>query len=359
MKRIILTIVAVSAAFVGLRAQVPGDEQSIIEAAGETYLRYLQWKGEDETIVFPIISDVHMIDFGEQNKHIRDIVWTDQVFGYDFMVFLGDMALNKAPLGKTHEEVEKVMLSTRAQMGMYPGVFLYAPGNHDWDNGDGTHLTSAFLSNFFQKPSERFADGNLHIVKGRTYGYYDMPEKGVRFVFLNSQGCETEGGHYYNFDDEQLLWLADLMNSTPKNLDLFLMAHYMPHRIGRWQSSTKWKRPDCERVVTFLEDYQNHRKGTDGNISWNFKKAKATLIGLFCGDTHANAYIREDGVNFYITQGFQGAAYDEMLPEHKVARFWPFEQCCCDIVAIKPETHEVATFRFGAGGEEFDYHFGY
>lgn len=359
MKRTVILTMALMAAFISIHAQVPGDEQSIIDAAGETYLRYLEWKGDDETIVFPMITDVHMIDFGERNKHIRDIVWTDQVFGYDFMAFLGDMALNKAPLGATHEEVEKVLISIRAQMGMYHGVFLYTPGNHDWDNGDGTHLTSSFLSNYFQKPFERYAGGNLHIVKGKAYGYYDMPEKGVRFIFLNSSGCETADNHFYNFDDQQLLWLIDLMNKTPKDMDIFLMSHYMPHRFGNWKSALKSKRPDCDRVVNILEDYRNHRKGTDGIISWNFTKAKADLIGIFCGDSHSTAHIVEDGVNFFISQGFQGTSPEQMQPEHRVARFWPFEQCCCDIVALKPATREVATFRFGAGGKDFDYRFGY
>ena len=358
MKRILLTLAAVAATFIGLYAQVPGDEESIIAAAGETYLRYLEWKGDDETVVFPLVSDVHMIDFGEQNKHIRDIVWTDRVFGYDFMVFLGDMALNKAPLGATHEEVEKVLVSTRAQMGMYPGVFLYTPGNHDWDNGDGTNLSSQFLSNYFQKPSEKYAGGNLHIVKGKAYGYYDMPEKGLRFVFLNSEGIDEEGGQYH-FDDEQLLWLVELMNSTPKNMDLFLMSHYMPHKSGRWQCVADVKRPDCERVMDILKDYQSRGKGTDGNISWNFKRAKADLIGLFCGDTHANVYFKENGVNYYITQGFQGVSEEQKLPEQKVVHFWPFKQCCCDIIAIKPASREVASFRFGAGGKDFDCQFGY
>jgi len=359
MKKTFLTTASAMAAFITLGAQVPGDKQSIINAAGETYLRYLEWKADDQTVVFPLITDVHMIDFGERNKHIRDIVWTDCVFGYDFMAFLGDMALNKAPLGVDHEQVEKVLLSTREQMGMYRGVFLYTPGNHDWDNGDGTHLTSSFLSNYFQRPSERFSCGNLHIVKGTTYGYYDIPEKGLRFVFLNSSGCETADNHFYNFDDAQLLWLIDLMNSTPKDMDLFLMCHYMPHKFGRWKSSLKYSRPDCERVVTILEDYRNHRKGSDGIINWNFTKAKSDLVGLFCGDTHSTAHLVEDGVNFYISQGFQGTSPAEMLPEHRVARFWPFEQCCCDIIAIKPATRQVATFRFGAGGKDFDCCFGY
>ena len=67
-----------------------------------------------------------------------------------------------------------MVMQTREQMGLFPGVWIYTPGNHDWDGGAGRHFNSQFLSDAFQKPSERYSQGNLHIVEGKTY--YSIPE---------------------------------------------------------------------------------------------------------------------------------------------------------------------------------------
>ena len=84
-------------------------------------------------------------------------------------------------------------------MAKYKGVFLYAPGNHDYDGGAERHLSSARLCELFQQPSLQYADGNLHLTGHNCWSYYDRPEKRLRIITLSrlypgraaSAGTET------------------------------------------------------------------------------------------------------------------------------------------------------------------------
>ena len=230
-------------------------------------------------------------------------------------------------------------------MDKYDGIWLYTPGNHDWDAGEGKFFTDEDLSGFFQKPWQEKAGENLHLTPGKTYGWYDVPGKGIRVIFLNSQGTGTQNGSYYLFDDEQMAWLQNLLDSTPADLPVMVLAHYMPHPLGRWTNSNPTEEAllSNQRVMDILSAFA--RKGT--------------LIGMFTGDAHVNMYTRDEGVNYFISQGYGWVVPDLMLPGTTHAFFDYKTNLCIDVLAVKPTKREVHTFRIGAGGKDFDCSFSY
>ena len=334
----------------------------VIPQARETFMRYINWKSGEEVLVFPILTDVHCgwgSDRSETYRHFGYMTTTDRLFGYDFMANLGDIGLNAGEAHNSSEAADKMVMQTREQMGLFPGVWIYTPGNHDWDGGAGRHFNSQFLSDAFQKPSERYSQGNLHIVEGKTYGYYDIPGKHVRIIFLNSEGTETLGENYYTFDNEQLEWLTGILKNTSEGTDIVMLSHYMPHPIGRWMSVKDAKRPTCEVLCHLLADFANRRKGGELGLEWNFKRSKGRLVGLFCGDTHCNQHIKDDGVNYYITQGLGFVDPKQMLPGQTHIDFDLNASLCFDVIAIKLKSKQVRSFRVGAGGKDYDMEFTY
>lgn len=334
----------------------------VMPQAQETFMRYINWKSGEETLIFPILTDIHSgwgAARNETYKHVGYMAATDRLFGYDFMACFGDIGLNGGEAHKTVEAADDLVMKTKEQMGLFPGLWIYAAGNHDWDGGGKRHNTSTYLSDVFQKPSERYGKGNLHIVEGKVYGYYDIPEKNVRVVFLNSEGTETQGENYYTFDNEQLEWFTGILKSTKAGTDILTVCHYMPHPIGRWTSVKDAKRPTCEILCHLLADFANRRKGGELGVKWNFKGCKGRLVGLFCGDTHCNQHVCDDGVNYYITQGLGMVDPKEMLPGQTYAKYNPKESLCCDVIAIKLKSKQVHTFRVGAGGKDYDLEFSY
>lgn len=310
----------------------------------EAYKRFAEWKGDDEVVVFPIVTDVHTAGRFTY-KHIGHAVTAAKTFGADFLVNLGDIGLNAYPSTGDSVYARGVVDNTRAQMDKYDGVWLYAPGNHDWDAGEGAFFTDDDLSGFFQKPWQERAGENLHLVPGKTYGWYDIPGKGVRVIFLNSQGTGTRNGSYYLFDDVQMDWLKDLLDNTPADTTVIVMAHYMPHPLGRWTNSAPNEEvlSSNRHVMDILEEFA----------------AKGTLVGLFTGDAHVNMHVKDNGVNYFISQGYGWVVPDLMLPGTTHAFFDYQTNLCIDVMAVKPSAREAHTFRIGAGGEEFDCSFTY
>ena len=330
----------------------------VVPQAKETAKRVKAWKGNDEVIIFPILTDVHTCN-RTTYKHIGYMVEMDKYFGYDFMVNLGDIGLNTEPAHSMQSFADMIINNTRNEMAKYKGVFLFAPGNHEYDGGGGRHITSGELSELFQKPSLPYANGNLHLTNGNCWSYYDVPGKNLRLITLNSQNTETIGT-YYTFGMEQLEWLIKLLNATPVGTDVLIFSHFMPNEIGRWPGTTNNKiDASCKALMSILSAYANKQSGKEAGLKWDFSRANGQLLGLFTGDSHLNAHVKENGVNYFISQGYGRAENKILKPEQKRAWFNSRQSLCCDIVVIKPATREIHTFRVGAGGEEMDYRFRY
>ena len=310
----------------------------------EALARFNAWKGSDEVMSFVIVTDVHTAGRFSY-KHIGHAVTAAKAFGCDFMENFGDIGLNAYPATENSIYAKAIVDNVQAQMLKYDGVWLYTPGNHDWDAGEGKYFTDNDLHGFFQKPWEEKAGDAIHFVPGKTYGWYDVPGKGIRIIFLNSQGTGTQGGSYYLFDDAQMEWLKGLLSGTPSDLPVLVTAHYMPHPLGRWTNSNPSE-----------ENLQSNRRIMD--ILADFA-TRGTLIGMVTGDAHVNMHAKEDGVNYFISQGYGWVVPDLMLPGTTHAFFDYKENLCIDVFAVKPSKHEVHTFRIGAGGEAFDCVFDY
>lgn len=324
----------------------------------EASKRMKQWIGKDAAVVFPIVTDVHTCN-RETYRHIGYMAEASGRFGYDVMVNLGDIGLNTEPAHSSKEYADLLIQHTLDEMAKYKGVWLYAPGNHDFDGGLKRHITSAELSDMFQKPSLPQAKGNLHLTEGNTWSYYDIPEKHMRFILLNSEdGERLDTAVDYTYGKEQLEWLIRVLQETPEQYSVLVMSHFMPHEVGRFGGRCK-QDSTIDALRHLLSAYALKGSGSEIGLDWDFTHAQGRLVGMFAGDSHVNALVREDGVNYFITQGYGGMENGNIRPECRRAWYNSRHSLCCDVIVIKPEKGEVHTFRVGAGGAEMDYSFTY
>ena len=323
----------------------PSDEMPdfVVPQVTEAYERYKAWKADDETITFPIFTDVHAHN-DYRFRHIGYVASTSDIWNYDFMLCLGDIGINLGPAHISRDIATTIMNSVRDEMLKFPGVFLYVPGNHDWDAGEGTFNSEERFQDLFQKPGLEKADGNLHLTPGKVYHYYDIPEKNFRIVLLNSCGTGTQQDKCYVFDDEQVEWFKNLVNGTPKEMNILVACHYMPHPNGRWHNiPAPYNLQSNERMMDVLAEM----------------KKEHNIIGLFCGDSHFNMHEVDRNVNYFITQCMGYCTQAQLMPGTRRADVDLEKSLCCDVIAVKPAKNEVHTFRIGAGGAEYDYVFNY
>lgn len=325
------------------------DDRFVMPQIEEAYARFAEWKGEDEVLCYPILTDIHTAGRFSY-KHIGYAAKAAPLFGFDFMALLGDIGLNSYPATLDSVYAASVVRNTLEQMNQYDGIWLYAPGNHDWDAGKGkeNYFTEEEISATFQKPWQEKAGEAYRLVPGKTWGWYDIPGKDIRIILLNSTGTRTLGDSYYLFDEPQQEWLKGLLADTPKDKTVLVMAHYMPHPMGRWNMVSSINQTHTLenniRLMAVLSDFVH-----DGG----------TLAGMLCGDSHANCHVDYNDVDYYITQGYGWVSPDLMIEGTTHAFFDYRQMMCVDVIAVKPEKREVHTFRIGAGGADYDYEWTY
>lgn len=345
MKKLFIFAV-VAAAVCSCKSSVSEDDavpDFVVPQVTEAYNRFAQWKGDDVTVAFPIFTDIHA-HTDTRYHHIGYVASTSGIWDYDFMLCLGDIGLNIGPSHSSVDTATIIMNKTREEMLKFPGVFLYTPGNHDWDAGEGTFNTEERFQETFQKPGLEKAGGNLHLTPGKVYHYYDIPQKNFRIILLNSCGTGTQQDRYYIFDDEQVEWFMNLVKETPREMSILVACHYMPHPSGRWHNTpAPYNLQSNERMMDVLAELKKDHK----------------IIGLFCGDSHFNMHEVDRNVNYFITQSMGFCTPEQLMPGTKRADVDLTTSLCCDVVAVKPEKGEVHTFRIGAGGPDFDYEFTY
>ncbi|MBQ1454606.1 MAG: metallophosphoesterase [Thermoguttaceae bacterium] len=324
----------------------------------EALARFEQWKGDDEVIVFPIVTDIHdgdpaiydPIDWGAAKMHTLFAQYAAGQFRADFLADLGDIGLDS----KQDERGARLRIAvSRRLYKNCPVPVLFALGNHDHNNSTFYVTSQLFGEQFNGWQKEKGV--NLITGPNQDYGYYDLPEKKCRVFFLNTS---DEG--YYGYSTDQLRFLADNLR-LPEGFSALVVEHFCVYApIGYWKSYADTRAKRDELMMKILEDFASGGKGTEEDVSWDFTENKGTaLIGLFCGDSHFDNQACVNGVHYIITQGY-GTVNPKELPDGAVIR--PFkrdETMLIDVVAVKPRTRQIHLFRIGSGGADADREFSY
>ena len=327
--------------------------------------RYWAWKGEDETVAFPIVTDVHSrtgalpkdLSFADSKMHIFLAQHAAEEGMADFLADLGDIDLDMGSFknGKRAAFCEKEQMEARldAQVRIYedcPCPVFFCVGNHDHSGG---RYASAQFGARFNVGITQARGHALALGPDGSYGFYDIPAKKTRAIFLNSS---DEG--YYGYSVAQLAFFARSLATLPEGWTAFLLQHFCIQTvIGRWTSYPDTKAKRQEKVIAVMEDFVARRKGSADGVAWDFSGRKdARFAGCFFGDSHFDNYLRANGVDYSISQGYGTVQPKELtiVPTAVYTRFPRASQMLVDYVGIKPAKREVRIFRLGAGGPARD-----
>lgn len=334
-------------------------DQQISEAKA----RFDAWRGDDELVVFPLVTDIHAArplfsnppDFRDTKYHVLFAQRAALAFNADFFAELGDIGFDRdlkwQPSKKADAELR--LESQRNLFKDFPLPVLFCMGNHDNGSAYG-----GFYSELRLTEQEYGAMFNGMIKKkgvplvtgpGEDYGYYDVPGKNCRVFFLNS----SDGN---GFSLTQVQFLADNLRLPPGTCAVVLQHRCLHPSIGKWRGS----RPGCfkngELAIKILAAFRAGEKGEAEGVEWDFTGNRdCSLAASISGDSHFNNQALYHGIHFIITQGY-GTVSAKNLPDN-VDYVTPVDRSktmLVDMVAIKPAKREMMIFRIGAGGPERD-----
>ena len=331
--------------FYGFPVVLPAFYEADLEDA---LTRVARWRKEDMCVVFPIITDLHSALettdplFGQRRDSASHLLLMNDVadkFNADFTADLGDEGID-VPLKNRDamEELTSRILQYRKASKRRPALFV--KGNHD------THLTG-FPENFWEKSFMEINDGVPMTYGGDgSYGFFDIRGKKTRVFWLNTSECAE------HLTDKQLDFLKTNLDSLPEDHCAVILQHICSYKII-FQGVKREARPftpGLEKLDRILKD---------------FVRQGGRLAGSISGHGHYNADARDNGVNYFILQGYGGIGPRELPPFGRVA--WEFDPllgrtdtfdmtkyAMIHLVVIKPELGEMKIFRVGAGGSACD-----
>lgn len=351
-------------------------EKTIREGAA----RYAAWKGSDEVVAFPLITDVHSHaasvtppNWRDSKMHILFQRAIAEATGSDFIANLGDLDFDVNILGSAPDwtKVQPVIDGFVAAYTGEPKPVLFAMGNHDHAKG---RYTSKQFGDTFNRGLNAGKKAAFDWGEDGTWGCLDLPAKKFRAIVLNTS---DEG--YLGCSKAQMQYLADKLSSAPDGWSVVVLQHAnIPGFIAKWrrfgESSGDYKRAELEQTI--IEDFANHRGGIVqgfhnppitgqlGGVKFDFAHSKANLVGLFQGHLHAESYLRYANVNYVIRPGYGTIPVDckcgEWRDPKRACGFSTAKDMMLDLVAVKPAKRQVHVFRFGCGGaeSELDYVYG-
>ncbi len=303
----------------------------------KTWNRFNDWRGEDDIIVFPIITDLHS-GGNDKYKHISYVLQSDSLFQYDFIANLGDLGIDEDRANTLLNETLR-----RHQEAEIPTVFC--KGNHE------DIISDSEFSDCLQRPFLNENNYKINIYPNSAFGYLEIEKKKTRIFFLNTSDSSIS----YSYGQTQLQYIIDNLSTIPgDDWCVVFLAHWCPHPIGRW-NNLNGRRLDNDVFIDILESFVMRKSGNSNlynntNLSWDFSNSKGSLVGYICGDSHFDCQVKDNGVNYIISQGYGVIANSEKPESAIITSFDYNRELLIDIVAIKPLRREMKFFRMGAGG---------
>ena len=334
------------------RLSAPGLPHWMMREMRLAKARYEEWKGDDEALAFPVVSDVHSgtmelkdpPDWSDGLVHQYALDAAARMFGADFVADLGDIGIDRnrrtwkdepEPFGRAVMKCQKRIYDAFAT----PALHLI--GNHDLGNVLW-HQSSGDYFSFFNDPLAG-RPGFRHETDG--YGLWDFPRKMTRVVFLNTSELNvgnTGGRHWVGITQKQVDFLDRSLLELRAGWTAIILSHASLHPyLGLWSTETKPR--SSPGLAAALAVLKRHAK--DGRIR---------LAGSIAGHSHLDADVKEDGVQHVILQsyGLNGPAH--LRPMYRYNCVNTATSMLIDVVAVKPYRSQMKIFRIGCGGEACD-----
>ena len=258
------------------------------------------------TLTFFVISDPHHCASqsdgwaAQTNKSNLHAMMGAKILAYaldaDFSVFNGDFTFGNS--ATTVDQLKEQVGEIKKWFGeAFRGIpQFFTVGNHD--TGEYNQLVGAeYCMSEIMGASDATEFGSENI--GKPY-YYDLTDKKVRVICLNTCEGEMNGSDVYAISDGQLEWFANTLKDVGGKSDasawgIIVIGHY-PLDLGgaRFLSDVLYK-------------YIQGGTYTRNSVSVNFAGSNgATFIGNFHGHTHC---LKSDKLHYY-NNGTTPTAYD-------------------------------------------------
>ncbi len=299
---------------------------------------FQSWKGKDEVVAIATVSDIHSWDgrfekplnWKDHKLHVLLAQRAAKALGCNLFADLGDTGFDCRGTWKIPSDKAWAETRLKAQDALYRDLeipFMQITGNHDRGNVSNRVANAEFGNRF----NRRRQNSSFILSKCGTWGYYDLPGKMTRVIFLNTS-AERDG-----IGADQIAFLKEAL-STSGGRRVIVLTHVCLHlQAGRWMrygkgpAKERYGFPETRKV---LEDFAAAKPGQ--------------LVCVFAGDSHYNQDATLNGVRYLITQSYGWCGDDDCSPGGYRVNFDRTKDMFVDVICLKPVTGELKILRVGA-----------
>ena len=322
---------------------------------------------------FAFLTDVHnCTDYFDRALYAINEI--DKKYKIEFVCMGGDYLCNNAWTDREeairqHREIAHIIQKHKSNI---PVITLR--GNHDDNHMGGAEATldTGEIHGLLMQHMKSFCETDD---KKSLYGYYDMPEKKLRMVYLDvfdPEYVEKENGLYYIggkdtvIGNKQLKWLCEIALKLPgKDWSVAIFAHAFPVPTP-FGKSERFFGGDAlvEIIAAFKEGKAYAGKAKSGELFYDIecdftKQGNGSLIGYFCGHYHCDWKWIVSGINVIAHLGmasdnFRVGISDDGTKHLKTRGSG--EESAFSIFRVYPEERTVYCIRCGAG-PDFSFQF--
>lgn len=292
----------------------------------ETTARAVQSARNKDTLVFGLMTDSHYVINGTWEDTAYNINAVARKSPFDAMIHLGDFTDGMTPIAITKEYFQK-MHDDLKRLGCQ---LFFTLGNHD--------------SNYFKSNPESMnvaEQSDFYLANDKPYYYTDFDAQKLRVLFLYSFDHTQEGqSNRYGFPQEELSWVADVLNATPSDYKVLICSHVpLLADMHFWSESIR----NGTEMVQVLEQYNN----SGGDAS-----AGKKILGFIHGHNHADQIYK--GLSFPIISIGCNKCEDfkDRKPNGSITydrKMHTLTQDLWDVLLVNTKTGRLDLVRFGAG----------
>ena len=258
---------------------------------------------DSNSVVLCVLTDNHLtsssVNKNANEASLQNISYIVNNVTTDGVVHLGDMiaeSLYKTD-GKTNEELYDIMNAYITKVNaLHPCTFIIN-GNHDGEKGN------SFCQERWLQMVKPLNDNYVTREEGTPYFYYDVPNKGVRCVFMAIPDNTKDNTIETGFSPRLLSWLQEDAFDVEDGTDVIIFAH-IPVIHANYYYKTGGRLPNRDSFEGMCNAFNAHIRYSDDLVNVDYScKSKSKIVAYISGHAHtdlvAEPGYRYDGTMIY------------------------------------------------------------
>ena len=294
----------------------------------EKLINKIEEKRTAGSLLFALLTDTHYTVNGTWGDTLASLKTVHETAKFDGIIHLGDLTDGMVTAAATRQYAGSIIDDLNSM-----GVPLYITiGNHD---------TNYFRNNAepftIEQQCELYLSHSADYITqspGKPWYYKDLPERGLRFIFLHS--FDYTRVIRYVYTPECLRWLAKTLEGTPAEYDVIVFNHLAPLvKLQYWTNRIN----GCKRLVDTLEGYN---AGPQSGKIIAFINGHNHTDQVYCGLSFPVVSIGCSKIEYFTQYKPKGAYTPERRLGDATQELW-------DALIVTPRERHLDFLRFGAG----------